>query len=138
MPGMYSEEMLRNYIEKRRSILGDYYTEIFHKYHVWLRRQGLSDTTRYLRLRIAYMFLKFLKENEVKIEEINQKVIDDFIDNVTDRYDPNTLYKVITTLRSILKFLDQRIGLETSKISLPRIKRPKKLPNILEEEEIIR
>ncbi len=133
---MYSDEMLQNYILKRRHEIGEEFSEILLKYISWMKRRGNRGRTRYSHLETAYRFLKFLKQHSISLSDVNQQIIDDFIDSVSLKVHQNTVRRIIIALRNFLKFLDERMGIHVH-YTLPIPKEIKRIPVVLSEEEII-
>lgn len=86
--------------------------------------------------RNSLQFLKFLKQHSISLSDINQQIIDDFIDSVSLKVHQNTVRRIIIALRNFLKFLYERMGIHVH-YTLPIPKEIKRIPVVLSEEEII-
>ncbi|MEN2984747.1 MAG: site-specific tyrosine recombinase XerD [Dictyoglomaceae bacterium] len=83
-------------------------------------------------------FIEFLEKNNITLEEFNRKIWQDYLENLYSKYNPKSISRKISAIRTFFKFLTREEYIKknyANLITLPRI--PQYLPSFLEENEVL-
>jgi len=73
--------------------------EILQGFERWLKlKRGNSDSTIKIGKNIISRFLRWLTENRVRLENISQKTVDDYLLFCSNKYARNSLIPITITL----------------------------------------
>ncbi len=116
------------------NILDDYkrYLEI---------ERGLKDLTVSVYMREASNFISFLEEEGVRLEELTPNLLHKYFGTLFKEREPkkSTIALKVSSLRRFFEFLVKRGDIRDIFLYiLPRVRREKKLPSFLREEEVLR
>jgi len=107
--------------------------EILQGFERWLKvKRDNSENTIKLCKNIMSLFFKWLTtENGVRLEDISQKTVDDYLLYCNNRYAKNFLVPVTITLRKFFMFLGKDI-----KVKIAHVKAPNRDKTALTEKEV--
>ncbi len=109
------------------------YKELLKRYEQWMRvERGNSETTVYQMMRCTTWFKEWLLKKGLTFDDIDQKVVNDYIEKCQRRYKPNTIICITANLRKLLKHF---IGKDVS-IRIPPPQPPDRNKTPLSREEV--
>ena len=113
------------------SLIDDYITFL-------LLERGLSQKTVDAYREDLKKFSRFVKENRLKIEEIDIKDLNKFLEELEKAgYSPATRSRIVSGIRGFFIFLNTEKGLPANPAELLEIpKKARRLPEVLSEEEV--
>lgn len=106
-------------------------------YLIWIENgQGKAKATVASQKEDLTLFVRYLKEEQVKLEEVDQIFLQGFLDSLSLRYQATSVSRLTSTLRSFFSYLNIFYGLKDPSTLLQAPKREKKLPVWAAGEEI--
>ncbi len=106
-------------------------------YLVWLENvEGKSPATLQAQRQDLVHFESWLKENEMKIEQIDSHDLQRFVDSLTARYASSSISRLCSTLRAFYGFLSVRYEMADPSSLLESPKKEDKLPLWISAEEM--
>lgn len=112
----------------------DDYPGLLQKYKSWLKiKRGNSDKTINNSVNYISLFLGWLRRNGLKLTEINQSTVDEYLLYCNKKYARNTLVPVTINLRKFTEFLGKNI-----EVKIAPTRSPDRQKIALSQEEIKR
>lgn len=106
-------------------------------YLIWIENgQGKAKATIVSQKEDLRLFVRYLKEEDVQLEDVDQVFLQGFLDSLSLRYQATSISRLTSTLRSFFGYLNIFYGLKDPSTLLQAPKREKKLPVWADGKEI--
>lgn len=106
-------------------------------YLIWIENgQGKAKATIVSQKEDLRLFVCYLKEEDVQLEDVDQVFLQGFLDSLSLRYQATSISRLTSTLRSFFGYLNIFYGLKDPSTLLQAPKREKKLPVWADGKEI--
>lgn len=106
-------------------------------YLIWIENgQGKAKSTIDSQKEDLRLFVRYLKEEGVQLEDVDQVFLQGFLDSLSLRYQATSISRLTSTLRSFFGYLNIFYGLKDPSTLLQAPKREKKLPIWADGKEI--
>ena len=101
--------------------MGNTQDKILQRYATWLKlKRQNNDCTIRTAINQTSLFLRWLERNNIKIEDINQTVVDEYLLYCSNKYSRNSMVPVTINLRKFMEFLEKDIEVKVQRTTSPQ------------------